>query len=122
MKHDKKHKKNKSSKRSKKSKKTDRKEKKHKHKQKKKISKKLEKELKNSEEMQVKVPAKPDEDDYCGPSIGNGIGTCCLVKIFINFYISDLMNRAKCPETKAEYDHRQNQIKRVVDKETGRIR
>lgn len=32
------------------------------------------------------------------------------------------MNRAKCPETKAEYDHRQNQIKRVVDQETGRIR
>lgn len=32
------------------------------------------------------------------------------------------MNRAKCPETKAEYDHRQNQMKRVLDPETGRIR
>lgn len=32
------------------------------------------------------------------------------------------MNQAKRPETKAEYDHRQSQIKRVVDPETGRIR
>lgn len=32
------------------------------------------------------------------------------------------MNRAKCPETKAEYDHRQSKITRVVDPETGRIR
>lgn len=32
------------------------------------------------------------------------------------------MNRAKCPETKAEYDHRQSKISRVVDPETGRIR
>lgn len=39
-----------------------------------------------------------------------------------NKNILDLMNRAKCPETKAEYDHRQNQMKRVLDPETGRIR
>lgn len=32
------------------------------------------------------------------------------------------MNRAKCPQTKAEYDHIQSKIKRVVDPETGRIR
>lgn len=32
------------------------------------------------------------------------------------------MNRAKCPETKEQWDKRQSQIKRVVDPETGRTR
>lgn len=32
------------------------------------------------------------------------------------------MNRAKCPETKEQWEHRQSQIRRVVDPETGRIR
>lgn len=32
------------------------------------------------------------------------------------------MNRAKCPETKEQWDKRQSLIKRVVDPETGRTR
>lgn len=32
------------------------------------------------------------------------------------------MNRAKCPETKEQWEHRQSHIKRVVDPETGRTR
>lgn len=35
---------------------------------------------------------------------------------------TELMNRAKCPETKEQWELRQSQIKRVVDPETGRTR
>lgn len=34
----------------------------------------------------------------------------------------DLMNRAKCPETKEQWDKKQSHIRRVVDPETGRTR
>lgn len=45
-----------------------------------------------------------------------------FIHVFHCVLIPDLMNRAKCPETKAEYEHRQSQIRRVVDPETGRVR
>lgn len=134
MKHEKKHKKKKSTKSSKKSKKSDRKDKKQKHKEKKKRDKRVKETLKTFIEQPPErtnqcapVDTTNESDDYCGPPIG-------MMSIFAGFFkwdfksssvlnqLSDLMNRAKCPETKAEYDHRQNQMKRVVDPETGRIR
>lgn len=136
MKHGKKHKEKKSSKSSKKSKKSDRKEKKLKKKEKLKRDKKLAKALKTVKEAPIsndkdcsKIDPVGEVDEFCGPSIGmdaiwNWIEVC--TKPFhvnvIRLFSADLMNRAKCPETKAEYDHRQSQIKRVVDPETGRIR
>lgn len=133
MKHGKKHKK--SSKSRKKSKKSDRKEKKQKIKEKLKRDKALKATQKimplvvSKEEVKIvnQTQDTVDNDEFCGPSIGmrfiiRMIRSIEDIQLKLKSMFADLMNRAKCPETKAEYDHRQSKITRVVDPETGRIR
>lgn len=104
-------------------------------KEKKKREKRLKEQMKSAKKAERLVP-KPetapalpvvnDEDDEdCGPPIGK-FGCHLFRKQNTNRYFfpfnPDLMNRAKCPETKEQWDKRQSQIKRVVDPETGRTR
>lgn len=106
-------------------------QKKAKKKEKKRREKELKKQIKllknRDKKKQETVPETLKEEteieEDCGPSIGkqNYIEIESIIFVSRNAF-ADLMNRAKCPETKEQWELRQSVIKRVVDPETGRTR
>lgn len=107
--------------------------KKAKKKEKKKREKRLKEQMKSVKKVETVVskpetalpilePVHDEVVEDCGPSIGKFSAAFRRTSLDSIGAISDLMNRAKCPETKEQWDKRQSQIKRVVDPETGRTR
>lgn len=105
-------------------------------KEKKKREKRLKEQLKSAKKAETVVskpepaavvPVQEENEEDCGPPIGKFGRIQYWSKRFHVYRLphqqnADLMNRAKCPETKEQWDKRQSQIKRVVDPETGRTR